>query len=30
VVNDDLEQAVARLIAILDAERSRISRLRAE
>jgi len=30
VMNDDLEQAVARLIAILDAERSRISRLRAE
>ena len=28
VVNDDLEQAVSRLIAILDAERSRVRRLR--
>jgi guanylate kinase len=30
VMNDDLEQAVARLIAILDAERARVSRLRAD
>ena len=30
VMNDDLEQAVERLIAIHDAERSRIRRLRAE
>lgn len=30
VMNDDLEQAVERLIAILDAERSRVSRLRAD
>jgi guanylate kinase len=30
VTNDDLEQAVARLIAILDAERARVSRLRAD
>jgi guanylate kinase len=29
VVNDDLEQATARLVAIVDAERSRVSRLRA-
>ena len=28
VVNDDLEQAVARLTAIVDAERSRVKRLR--
>ena len=30
VVNDDLEQAVARLVAIVDAERARVRRLRAE
>src|SRR5262249_38947275 len=30
VVNDDLEQAVARLTAIVDAERSRVRRLQAE
>lgn len=30
VMNDDLEQAVERLIAILDAERSRVRRLRAD
>ncbi|MBI3539326.1 MAG: guanylate kinase [Candidatus Eisenbacteria bacterium] len=30
VVNDDLEQAVARLVAIVDAERSRVRRLEAE
>jgi guanylate kinase len=30
VVNDDLEQAVARLVAIVDAERSRVRRLKAE
>ena len=29
IVNDELEQAAARLIAIVDAERSRVSRLRA-
>jgi guanylate kinase len=29
VMNDDLEQAVARLISILDAERARVRRLRA-
>jgi guanylate kinase len=29
VVNDDLEQAVARLVAIVDAERARVRRLRA-
>ncbi len=29
VVNDDLETAVRRLVAIVDAERSRVSRLRA-
>jgi len=29
IVNDDLEQAVSRLIAIVDAERSRVGRLRA-
>jgi guanylate kinase len=28
VVNDDLEQAVARLVSIVDAERSRVRRLR--
>jgi len=27
VINDDLEQAVARLIAIVDAERARVRRL---
>ena len=30
VVNDDLDQAVARLMAIVDAERARVRRLRAE
>lgn len=30
VVNDDLEQAVARLVAIVDAERARVRRLKAE
>jgi guanylate kinase len=30
IVNDDLDRAAARLIAIVDAERSRVSRLRAE
>src|SRR5205085_58908 len=30
IVNDDLETAAARLIAIVDAERSRVSRLRAD
>jgi guanylate kinase len=29
VMNDDLERAVARLVAIVDAERARVSRLRA-
>ena len=29
VMNDDLEQAVARLVAIVDAERARVRRLRA-
>jgi len=29
IVNDDLEQAASRLIAIVDAERSRVRRLRA-
>jgi guanylate kinase len=29
VMNDDLEQAAARLVAIVDAERARVSRLRA-
>ncbi len=29
VLNDDLEQAVARLVAIVDAERTRVSRLRS-
>ncbi len=29
VINDDLEQAVARLLAIVDAERARVRRLRA-
>jgi guanylate kinase len=28
VMNDDLDQAVARLVAIVDAERCRVSRLR--
>lgn len=28
VLNDDLEQATARLVAVVDAERSRVSRLR--
>jgi len=27
VMNDDLEQAVARLVAIVDAERARVRRL---
>ena len=30
VVNDDLEQAVARLVAIVDAERARVRRLKSE
>lgn len=30
VVNDDLEQAVARLVAIVDAERAKVRRLKAE
>lgn len=30
IVNDDLEQAAQRLIAIVDAERSRVRRLRAD
>jgi guanylate kinase len=30
VMNDDLEQAVLRLTAILDAERARVRRLRAD
>lgn len=30
IVNDDLERAAARLIAIVDAERSRVRRLRTE
>src|SRR5206468_3983297 len=30
VMNDDLEQAVARLVAIVDTERARVKRLRAE
>lgn len=30
VVNDDLEQAVERLVAIVDAERARVRRLKAE
>ena len=28
VINDDLEEAVSRLVAIVDTERSRVSRLR--
>jgi guanylate kinase len=28
-MNDDLEQAVARLVAIVDAERARVRRLHA-
>ena len=30
IVNDELEQAASRLVAIVDAERSRVSRLRAD
>jgi len=30
VVNDDLDQAVARLVAIVDAERARVRRLKSE
>ena len=30
IVNDDVERAARRLIAIVDAERSRVPRLRAD